>query len=91
MTVLPVPVRVPVVVLPLATPSTVQLTVVVEVPVTAAVRDRVPALAKVVAPGVRVTWTGAWTVMTEEPEPLSMAEVVAVAVRVWEPAAAGAL
>jgi hypothetical protein len=57
-TVLPLPVMVPTVLLPLATPSTVQATEVLVEPVTVAVRETVPLAARLEELGLRVTATG---------------------------------
>ena len=90
MTVLPVPESVPTVALPLAMPSTVQVTAVLVEPVTAEVKAWLPLAARLEALGVRVTaMTGAATVMTEEA--LLVVSAALVARRVWLPAALGAV
>ena len=92
MTVLPVPESVPTVALPLAMPSTVQVTAVLVEPVTAAVKAWLPLAARLKVLGVRVTamtGTGAATVMTEDA--LLVVSAALVARRVWLPAALGAV
>ena len=92
MMVLPVPESVPTVALPLAMPSTLQVTAVLVEPVTAAVKAWVPLAARLAELGVRLTattGTGAATVM--EAEALLEASALLVALRVWLPAAAGAV
>jgi hypothetical protein len=76
-TVLPLPVMVPAVLLPLATPSTVQATEVLVEPVTVAVRETVPLAARLEELGLKLTTTGAATVMEAEADLLLSAALVA--------------
>ena len=93
MAVFPEPETVPTVALPLAMLSTVQVTVVVADPVTEAVKAAVAPALRVVVLGLRETLTGGtggvWTVMVALAD--LVASAVLVAVRVWVPAAAGAV
>ena len=92
MTELPVPVIVPAVVFPFATPSTVQVTPVFVLPDTEAVKEAVAPVVRVVDVGLRDTATGGggvWIVMVADA--LFVASAWLVAVRVWLPAAAGAV
>ena len=79
MTVLPLPVMVPTVLLPFAEPSTVQITEVLVVPATLAARVRVPAVGRLAVPGVNVMETtgGGATVMVAEALFVVSAELVA--------------
>jgi hypothetical protein len=85
----PIPVMVPTVPFPPAMPSTDQVTVVVVVPVTVAVKDKVEALAMVVSPGLRDTRTLGLTFTTAE---VFLAEsALLVAVMICVPEATGAV
>ena len=89
MTVVPVPVRVPTAALPPAMLSTTQVTAGLVVPVMVAVKERVAALPKVVAPGLRDSWSGAWTLTMEDA--LLLASAMLVALMVWLPTVVGAV
>ena len=80
MAVAPVPARAPTVILPPMMSSTVQVTEGFVELITVDVKDRVAPVARVVAPGLRETWTGAWTVTMEEALLLASATLVALMV-----------
>ena len=89
---LPLPLRVPTVLFPLAMPSTAQVAPVVVVPVTEAVKvAEVPAVT-VAVPGLRVMATTGWTACTVMvAEAFFVASAWLVAVREWMPPAEGAV
>ena len=91
-TVLPVPVTVPTVLFPLATPSTIQVTPVFVLPETVAVKVEEAPVARVRAVGLSATLRaggGACTVTVAVAT--LVVSAVLVAVRVWIPAVAGAV
>ena len=85
----PVPVMVPTLALPPATPSTVQATAVLLLPVTVAVTAALAPAATLIALGFSDTATGTRTVMVEEADLVLSATLVATTACV--PAAAGAV
>jgi hypothetical protein len=89
---LPVPVTTPVVVFPLATPSTFQVTAALEAPDTVAVNSAAAPVFRLEEVGVKATLTvemGTWTVMTAAAALVPSATLMAS--RVWLPADVGAV